>query len=71
MAEQDKKAEEITGHEPEKQAGGEKKKGKSLFETARELEQAERRKQELAEREHQKQQAEADYKEREKYGEQL
>ena len=43
MAEQDKKAEEITGHEPEKQAGGEKKKGKSLFETARELEQAERR----------------------------
>lgn len=71
MAEQDKKAEEITGHEPEKRAGVEKKKGKSLFETARELEQAERRKQELAEREHQKQQAEADYKEREKYGEQL
>lgn len=71
MAEQDQNLEKDGGQKPEQQAGGEKKKGKSLFETARELEQAERRKQELAERERQKRQAEADYKEREKYGEQL
>ena len=71
MAEQDKEFASQQDSEPEQNAGGEKKKGKSLFETARELEQAERRKQELAERERQKQQAEADYKEREKYGEQL